>query len=85
MNAGGHSGPDLEDEAEQRLNTMVSDALADFESRVGRGMGRYDENGDEGVYDEDNTHYGYSRDSESPTDFTACSADDCGYCGHCSY
>ena len=24
-------------------------------------------------------------DDESEKDFTACSADDCGYCGHCSY
>ncbi|KAE9979740.1 hypothetical protein EG327_006903 [Venturia inaequalis] len=24
-------------------------------------------------------------DSESEKDFTACSAEDCGYCGHCSY
>jgi hypothetical protein len=24
-------------------------------------------------------------DSESEKDFTACSADDCGYCGHCTY
>ncbi|KAE9365463.1 hypothetical protein N431DRAFT_496544 [Stipitochalara longipes BDJ] len=26
-----------------------------------------------------------SRRSQSPEDFTACSADSCGYCGHCSY
>jgi len=30
------------------------------------------------------TEYGRSR-SRSPEDYTACSADDCGYCGHCSY
>jgi hypothetical protein len=25
------------------------------------------------------------RDDESEKDFTACSAEDCGYCGHCDY
>lgn len=29
-----------------------------------------------------NTYYS---DDESPTDFTACSADHCGFCGHCPY
>jgi hypothetical protein len=42
-----------------------------------------------GVSDDDD-HFGVedwsgSRGSQSPQDFTACSADDCGYCGHCSY
>lgn len=83
----GHKGSDLGDKAEQRVNTMVSDAFADFESRIGQGRGRLYEGGDESLYDDDYTDYdhGYSRGSESPTDFTACSADDCGYCGHCSY
>lgn len=27
----------------------------------------------------------YLEDEESDKDFTACSAEDCGYCGHCSY
>ena len=27
----------------------------------------------------------YDWDEGSDKDFTACSADDCGYCGHCSY
>ena len=30
-------------------------------------------------------HLSYSEDEESEKDFTACSAEDCGYCGHCSY
>ena len=30
-------------------------------------------------------HVSYSEDEESEQDFTACSAEDCGYCGHCSY
>lgn len=32
--------------------------------------------------DDDDDNFG---DDESEKDFTACSADDCGYCGHCSY
>jgi hypothetical protein len=28
---------------------------------------------------------GTNRDSDSGRDFTACSADDCGYCGRCDY
>jgi len=28
---------------------------------------------------------GASRGSQSPEDYTACSSDSCGYCGHCSY
>ncbi len=27
----------------------------------------------------------FDSDDESEKDYTACSADDCGYCGHCSY
>ncbi|KAF2139492.1 uncharacterized protein K452DRAFT_289505 [Aplosporella prunicola CBS 121167] len=40
-------------------------------------------------YDEDyvfESRYSYTHYSdESEPDYTACSADDCGYCGHCSY
>ena len=35
--------------------------------------------------DEDKRLYGRSSGSESSKDFTACSSDDCGNCGHCSY
>lgn len=28
---------------------------------------------------------GDGRDDESDKDFTACSSQDCGYCGHCDY
>lgn len=37
----------------------------------------------DGMYGEH--HISYSEDEESEKDFTACSAEDCGYCGHCSY
>ena len=35
-------------------------------------------------YSDDEAPFHYS-DAESEKDFTACSAEDCGYCGHCSY
>jgi hypothetical protein len=35
---------------------------------------------DDATYDDE-----YDWDKESDKDFTACSADSCGYCGHCSY
>jgi len=35
---------------------------------------------DSGVYDD-----GRESDDESVKDYTACSAEDCGYCGHCRY
>jgi hypothetical protein len=41
---------------------------------------------DEKDYDsESDRKYQLSWDEGSEKDFTACSADDCGYCGHCSY
>ena len=43
-----------------------------------------DDNGSPEVASEE--HYlSYSGDEESEKDFTACSAEDCGYCGRCSY
>ncbi|KAH0562482.1 hypothetical protein GP486_002828 [Trichoglossum hirsutum] len=33
----------------------------------------------------DNSEYHKDTDDESTEDYTACSADGCGYCGHCSY
>jgi hypothetical protein len=37
-------------------------------------------------FDDDNRYDDFSRsDDESEKDFTACSADECGYCGHCTY
>jgi hypothetical protein len=35
--------------------------------------------------DFDDNEDGYDWDERSEPDFTACSADDCGYCGRCSY
>ncbi|KAL9620614.1 MAG: hypothetical protein Q9160_004868 [Pyrenula sp. 1 TL-2023] len=42
---------------------------------------------DEGDYDEFRGYHSFDEyeDDESEKDFTACSADDCGYCGHCKY
>jgi hypothetical protein len=36
-------------------------------------------------FDDDHRYDYYKSDDESEKDFTACSADDCGYCGHCTY
>ncbi len=68
-----------EDEREERLNAVVSDLFASSRSS------RYDEDFEESTYDDDFTSCGISDGSESPRDYTACIADDCGYCGHCSY
>ncbi len=43
--------------------------------------GRHDDSFD----DDDDRFYGDDDDSESPRDYTACTLDDCGYCGHCQY
>ena len=37
-----------------------------------------------GPGDDEDDEYFYHSD-KSVKDFTACSADDCGYCGHCTY
>ena len=34
---------------------------------------------------DDGRGFGFDSDEESEKDYTACSADSCGYCGHCSY
>ncbi|KAI4092634.1 MAG: hypothetical protein LQ339_007857 [Xanthoria mediterranea] len=34
---------------------------------------------------DDGRRFGFDSDEESEKDYTACSADSCGYCGHCSY
>ncbi len=49
--------------------------------------GRPDDFNDDDDDDDDDDHglYGRDDDSESPRDYAACSLDDCGYCGHCSY
>ena len=35
--------------------------------------------------DDDDRFCGDDDDSKSPRDYTACTLDDCGYCGHCQY
>ena len=49
---------------------------------------RNDDDDDEdkynGLYDGP-SNYAHSGDDESGKDFTACSGDDCGWCGHCDY
>ncbi|KAE8452041.1 hypothetical protein EG329_002206 [Mollisiaceae sp. DMI_Dod_QoI] len=55
------------------------------EGREMRFVGVYDDDDDE---DEDDIWYNSpfgGVDTQSEKDFTACSADDCGYCGHCDY
>ncbi|KAL3444998.1 hypothetical protein BJX65DRAFT_297292 [Aspergillus insuetus] len=47
-----------------------------------KGMSRVGEEWDE---EEERRSCGWNDDSESEKDFTACSASDCGYCGHCTY
>ena len=34
---------------------------------------------------DDGRGFGFDSDEESEKDYTACSADSCNYCGHCSY
>lgn len=34
---------------------------------------------------DDGRRFDFNSDEESEKDYTACSADSCGYCGHCSY
>jgi hypothetical protein len=47
--------------------------------------GNMDNDDGEDFYN-DHRYDDFSRsDDESEKDFTACSADDCGYCGHCTY
>lgn len=58
---------------EARFGSDGEDADLDEESNVSFGL-------DDGP--DDDSH---DWDSESEKDFTACSAEDCGYCGHCSY
>ena len=43
-----------------------------------------DDDDDDGTSYRYSDHYEYS-DNESEKDYTACSADHCGYCGHCPY
>ncbi|KAI5816664.1 hypothetical protein BZA77DRAFT_246412 [Pyronema omphalodes] len=46
----------------------------------------YHEDDDDDIYDyRDNLSDAYHSDRESERDYTACSAEDCGYCGRCGY
>ena len=54
------------------------------DSPVNHGLGHGDDGGF-GLSRRYNSYYGSEYDSGSEPDYTACSADDCGYCGKCSY
>ena len=72
----------MEDDKKVRVATAELDAV------IGIGVGsRFGYGRSSDFYDDDDgdAFYNSFDNSESPTDFTACSADDCGYCGHCSY
>lgn len=64
--------------------TGAGDALSD-PVRVlwAEARGMTEDLDDDREYDDDGDAFGW--DERSEPDFTACSADDCGYCGRCSY
>ena len=50
------------------------------------GSERWDYGRHDYSFDNDNDRfYGDDDDSKSPRDYTACTLDDCGYCGHSQY
>lgn len=55
------------------------------DSPVDNGFGDDDEDGGFRLSRQYDSYYGSEYDSGSEPDYTACSADDCGYCGKCSY
>lgn len=68
----------------------VEEAIREVDAKEDKGL--EDGSADGGVNLGDKEHGGIKLDddpddwdSESEKDFTACSAEDCGYCGHCSY
>lgn len=63
-------GKDLEDDHDRTKKTGRASPVDDF-------------GGDYDGFEDD--HEYYDREDESDKDFTACSAEDCGYCGHCDY
>ncbi|KAL2851567.1 hypothetical protein BJY01DRAFT_244900 [Aspergillus pseudoustus] len=76
------------------VNCCISDALKQRWSRAGLKETQLDEgetlregqtSGRDELAEEERRSCGWSDDSESEKDFTACSASSCGYCGHCGY
>lgn len=79
------------------LPLYLSDRWADYEQREDSGHSPSPPNGgislsdgedlDELRYDDHRYNFGseYDDDSGTEPDYTACSAEDCGYCGKCSY
>lgn len=68
----------------------VEEVIREVDAKEDKGL--EDGSADGGVNLGDKEHGGIKLDddpddwdSESEKDFTACSAEDCGYCGHCSY
>ena len=50
----------------------------------GRNVG-FSDDGRYAGFSDDGRDAGFESDEESEKDYTACSSDSCGYCGHCSY
>ncbi|KAG8157495.1 hypothetical protein KVR01_012537 [Diaporthe batatas] len=64
--------------------TDAGDALSDpVKILWAKERGMTEDLDDDQDYDDDGDEFGWDEGSEP--DFTACSADDCGYCGRCSY
>jgi hypothetical protein len=71
----GENSSALPPEIESRWIGRHRDEAVEEAGAENRYSGPVDDEDDERFYDSD----------ESIKDFTACSADDCGYCGHCTY
>jgi len=80
-----HKDSDSDEEGKRHRSTIISDALSGISSGGRHEQDRYDEGYDDQIYNDYEFLGGGFDGSESPTDFTACCADDCGNCGHCSY
>lgn len=52
-------------------------------SSINEGVDLKDEDNSGSRFDDDSEYDDYDWDKESEKDFTACAAEDCGYCGHC--
>jgi len=66
--------------APERIEGFPARTIVPFFTGHGRMDDYYDEDFDHGSNDD----YGFGS-PESEKDYTACSASDCGYCGHCDY
>ena len=64
----------------ERSPAVVATGTADVDDERNSGESFDDGDQDWGTSDTD-----AARDSDSDRDYTACSADDCGYCGKCGY